>query len=813
MIQNYLKIALRNLQKNRLYAFLNIVGLALGLACCFLVILFIRHERSYDDFQIHQKTAYRANYHPRFANPDMVLTRNPAPMAPLLAAQIPEIQVAARMYPRSVSLREPGSNQQFEMADAHFADPGIFQILTFQFLEGSARSALNEPFSIVLNETNARKLFGDQTALGKSLYLANQGPFKVTGVVRDWPSNAHLRFDFLAPYAAMFDIEPGHTRDQIRDNLTKNWVASHSYTYLLLAEHAQPDLVASKMGAFIRQFGNPQVRDGQDFSLLRVRNIHLDSQSDGEPVDPANPNYLRIFLSIGLLTLLIACINFINLTTASAMQRVREVSLRKVMGAGRGALIRQYLGESQLMGFMAFLLSLVLVSMGLPLLNRVTDTEISLSYTQDWPLLGLFAGIFILAGLLAGGYPAWFISRFQPVAGLKGISGAPGGALLRKMLTTTQFFVAVALIAGTIVIYSQLDYLRNFPLGFEKDSVLQVPLFSASLNSIFGQTTPDLRSKTLAFEDELLKNSAIQAVTQSQGAPGFGTARRNFTTDSIRQEANLFMSAISVDYDFAKLYEIKILAGRDFDKTFGTDHIHGFMINEEAVKTLGWKTIENAIGKNITMEGREGQVVGVFKDFHFTSLHSEMLPLALVVSPNQFNTFSIRLQGGRFQEGLAIVQKAWTQFFPEKVFEPEFLSESLANNYEAEQRLSDLIGYFALLAILISCFGLFGLATFTAFQKTKEIGIRKVLGASVAGITGLLATEFLKLVLVAIVIASPIAYYFMDRWLSDFAYRIDLQGWMFIAAASVAVTIALLTVGFQSVRAALANPVESLRSE
>ncbi len=813
MIQNYLKIALRNLQKNRLYTFLNISGLALGLACCFLVILFIRHERSYDDFQVHQKTAYRVNYHPRFANPDLLLTRNPAPMAPLLAAQIPEIQVAARLYPRSVSLREPGSNQQFEMADAHFADPGILQILSFQFLEGDANSALNEPFSIVLNETNARKLFGEQPALGRSLYLANQGPFKVSGVVRDWPSNAHLRFDFLAPYTAMFDIEPGYTRDQIRNNITQNWVASHSYTYLLLANNAQPEVVASKMGAFIREFGNPQVREQQDFSLLPVRNIHLESRADGEPVATANPNYLRIFLSIGLLTLLIACINFINLSTASAMQRVREVSLRKVMGAGRGALIRQYLGESLLMGFGAFLLSLGLVAFGLPLLNRVTGTEISLSYAQDWPLLGLFAGIFILAALLAGGYPAWFISRFQPVAGLKGVSGAPGGALLRKLLTTAQFFVAIALIAGTIVIYAQLDYLRNFPMGFEKDSVLRVPLFSDNLNSIFGQTTPDMRSKTLAFEDELLKNSAIKAVTQSQGAPGFGTARRNFSTDSIRPEDNLFMSAFAVDYDYAKLYDLKLLAGRDFDKSFGTDHINGFMINEQAVKTLGWKTPENAVGKNITMEGRNGQVVGVFRDFHFNSLHDEIQPLALVVSPNQFNTFSIRLEGGRFQEGRDIVQKTWTQFFPEKVFEPEFLSEGLANNYETEKRLSDLIGYFALLAILISCFGLFGLATFTAFQKTKEIGIRKVLGASIVGITGLLAKDFLKLVFIAIVLAIPLAYYFMHAWLEDFAYRIDIQWWMFALAGVVAVAIAFLTVGFQSVRAALANPVKSLRSE
>jgi len=813
MIQSYLKIALRNLLKNRLYTFLNISGLALGLACCFLVILFIRHEQSYDNFQLNQKTAYRVNYLPRFADPDMVLVNSPAPMAPLLAAEIPEIQVAARMYPRSVSLREPGSNQQFEMERAHFADSSILQILTFEFLEGHAATALNEPFSIVLNETNAQKLFGGQSALGKPLYLANQGPFKVTGVVRDWPSNAHLRFDFLAPYAAMYDIEPGHSRDQIRNNITQNWVASHSFTYLLLAENAQPEVVASKMGAFIRKFGNPQLRDKQEFSLLPVRDIHLKSQADNEPVATVNPNYLRIFFSIGLLTLLIACINFINLTTASAMQRVREVSLRKVLGAGRGALIRQYLGESLLMGFMAFLLSLVLVAGGLPVLNQITGTEISLEYARDWPILGLFAGIFVLAGLLAGGYPSWFISRFQPVAGLKGASAAPGGALLRKMLTTAQFFVAIALITSTIVIYAQLNYLQNFPLGFEKDSVLRVPLYSANLNSVFGQTDQSQRNKTLAFEEELLKNSAIEAVTQSQGAPGLGSVRRNFTTDSIQREHNLFMSGMAVDYDFAKLYGLQIITGRDFDKSFGTDHISGFLINEQAVKTLGWKTPENAVGKKINMEGRDGQVVGVFRDFHFNSLRDEMLPLALVVSPNQFNTFSIRLQGGRFQEGMALVEKTWTQFFPEKVFEPEFLSEGLADTYAAEQRLSKLIGYFALLAILISCFGLFGLATYTAFQKTKEIGVRKVLGASVAGITGLLAQEFLRLVLVAFVIASPIAYYFMQNWLADFAYRIDIQWWMFVLAGSIAVTIAFLTVSFQSLRAALANPVESLRSE
>ncbi|GAB4498347.1 MAG: ABC transporter permease [Saprospiraceae bacterium] len=813
MLQNYLKIALRNLSKNRLYAFLNIAGLALGLACCFLVILFIRHEHSYDDFQKNEKTAYRVNYLPRFADPDMTLINSPAPMAPLLAAQIPEIKVAARMYPRSVSVREPVSNKQFEIEDAHFADSTILQILTFDFLEGHAATALNEPFSIVLNETNARKFFGDQPALGKSLYLANQGPFKVTGVVRDWPSNAHLRFDFLAPYAAMFDIEPGYSRDQIRDNLTKNWVASHSYTYLLLADNANPDVVAGKMGAFIRQFGLPQVRDKQEFSLLPVRDIHLKSEADNEPVAAANTNYLRIFLTIGLLTLLIACINFINLTTASAMQRVREVSLRKVLGAGRGALIRQYLGESLLMGFMAFLLSLVLVVLGLPLLNNVTGTEITLDFVRDWPVLGLFALIFIAAGLLAGGYPAWFISRFQPVSGLKGASGAPGGTLLRKMLTTAQFFVAIALIAGTIVIFSQLHYLRNFPLGFEKDNVLQVPLFSANMNSVFGQIDQNLRSKTLAFEEELLKNSAIVATTQSQGVPGFGSVRRNFTTDSIRPEDNLFMSGMAVDYDFSELYGLQILAGRDFDKSFGTDHINGYLINEQAVKTLGWQTPENAVGKRINMEGRDGQVVGVFRDFHFASLRGEILPLALVVSPNQFNTFSIRLQGGRFTEGMAHIEKTWQQFFPEKVFEPQFLNEGIARAYEAEQRLSDLIGYFALLAILISCFGLFGLTTYTAFQKTKEIGIRKVLGASVVSVVGLLSSGYLKLLGIAFVLASPLVFYGMNKWLSDYPYRISVEWWMLAGAGVVAVAVAFLTVSFQSVKAALANPVKSLRSE
>ena len=813
MLENYLKIALRNLLKNRLYAFLNIAGLALGLACCFLIILFIRHERSYDDFQVNQKTAYRVNYLPRFADPDMTLINCPAPMAPLLAAEIPEIKVAGRMYRRSVSVSDPEHNVQFEMEDAHFSDSTILHILTFDFVEGHAATALNEPFSIVLNETNARKLFGNQSALGKSLYLANQGPFKVSGVVRDWPSNAHLRFDFLAPYASMFDIEPGYSRDQIRNNINQNWVASHSYTYLLLADNADPAVVAAKMGAFIRRAGNPQVRDKQEFSLLPVRDIHMKSQSDSEPVAAANSNYLRIFLTIGLLTLLIACINFINLTTASAMQRVREVSLRKVLGAGRGALIRQYLGESLLMGFMAFLLSLGLVVAGLPLLNHVTGTEIRLEYARDWQMLWLFALIFILAGLLAGSYPAWFISRFQPVAGLKGATGTPGGGLLRKILTTAQFFVAIALIAGTIVIYAQLDYLRNFPLGFEKDNVVTVPLFSDNMNTIFGQIDQNLRSKTLAFEEELLKNPGITAVTQSQGAPGFGSVRRNITTDSIRREDNLFMSAMAVDYDFSELYGLQIISGRDFDKSFGTDHINGYLVNEQAVKTLGWQTPDNAVGKRIDMEGRDGQVVGVFRDFHFTSLRGEILPLALIVNPSQFSTFSIRLKGGRLTESMAYIEKTWQQFFPEKVFEPQFLNEGIAASYEAEQRLSDLIGYFALLAILISCFGLFGLTTYTAYQKTKEIGIRKVLGASVGSVIGLLSTGYLKLLGIAFVLASPLVLYGMNKWLSDYPYHISVAWWMLAVAGATAVAIAFLTVSFQSVKAALANPVKSLRRE
>ncbi|MEO6037683.1 MAG: FtsX-like permease family protein, partial [Saprospiraceae bacterium] len=488
-------------------------------------------------------------------------------------------------------------------------------------------------------------------------------------------------------------------------------------------------------------------------------------------------------------------------------------SLRKVLGAGRLALIRQYLGESLLLGFFAFLLALLLVKAGLPLLNSMTGKAISLQFARDWPVLGLFTGIFLIAGLLAGGYPAWFISRFQPVAGLKGLAGAPGGAWLRNLLTTGQFFVAIALVAGTVIIYAQLDYLKNFPLGFNKDNMLRVPLFSASMNSVFGRTDQNWRSKTLAFEEELLKNPAISGVTQSEGTPGSGGVRHNFTTDSIRAEDNLFVSAMAVDYDFTQVYGVQILAGRAFDKAFGTDHISGFLINEEAVKTFGWYTPENALGKKINMEGRDGQVVGVFRDFHFSSLRDNMLPLVLVASPDRFNTFSIRLQGGHFEEGRRYIQKAWTQFFPEKVFEPQFLSDNLDENYADEQRLSEMIGYFALMAILISCFGLFGLTTFTAYQKTREIGIRKVLGASIGSVLRVLTANYLKLLAIAFVLAAPLVWYGMDKWLRDYPFRIAIQWWMLVGSGLFVVGIAVLAVGFQSIKAALANPVRSLRSE
>jgi putative ABC transport system permease protein len=819
MLQNYVKIAIRTLLKNKTFAIINALGLAIGMACCFLILLFLQHEFSYDQFHEKADNIYRINYGADFAGDGLVIAACPPPIAPLMHDNFPGIDQVARMYGRqvSVSTKDPNGNalNKYEIQNQFFADSTILNIFTFDFLQGNPTSALDAPSSIILTDEMAIQFFGTPDALGKVIYLEDTYPFTVTGVVRKFPENSHIQFNMIAPYPDMFNTAPEQSRTAMRNNLNSNWVISHSYTYVLLNEGGNPEEVDKAFPTLLEKFGNPQVREGQNFTLVPLKDIHLHSTAGSEPTPPANLSFLYIFLAIGFVTLLIAAINFVNFSTAGSLGRAKEVGVRKVLGASKSSVVTQFLGESMILSFIGFLISMILIRLALPYMNELTNRELSFDIINNGTLAALFLGIFILAGLLAGSYPAFFVTRFKPVSILrgKGFASIPKGVYLRKALITIQFIATIGLIGGALGIYKQIQYLQSQPMGFQSDYMLNVPLFSPQLNSIFGGLNGDLRQKINSFEEELLKNPKVEAITLSSTVPGQGAPRRNVQGEHITAEDNLYLTCNSVDYDFLETYELELVAGRSFDKEMGTDHQNAFVLNERAVADMQWKNAEDAIGKRLLREGKEGTVIGVVKDFHQTSLHQTIIPLVMDVQAAIFTNFSIKINSAEVPASLEFIEETWDEFFPQKVFEYTFLDESIENLYQAETRLGQIIGYFAFLAILISCFGLYGLVAFAAAQKTKEIGIRKVLGASIPSILTMLSKEFVFLILVAGFIALPLAYYGLTQWLTNYPYNISVGAWLFFIPILGVLTIALLTISYQTIKAAIANPVEALKYE
>lgn len=816
MIQNYTTIAFRNLLKNGKYTVINLVGMTVGMASCFLILAYLRYEQNFDTFFPKGDRLYRIGYHADFAGEPLDLNRVPAPIGPAMHDFFPQVESVARLFPRSVSVRDPQSDRQFEIEGTLFADSTTQEVLGLEFLHGDPATALDAPFSVVLNDETANRIFGTDQVMGRQLRVANEAIFTVTGVVRRLPRQSHLEFDMLLPFRNIPDAEPASARENVRKALTANWLASYTYTYVILRPGASPDAVNALFPEFIKKHGHEQFRDKQKFSLFPVRDIHQYSTASDEVVATANPSYLRIFGIVGFLILLIAVINFVNLSTAVYLDRTREVAVRKALGARRSSLVGQFLTETMLLSFMAFLPALGLLSLLIRLFNAQNDKYVSFHPVQDWPLTLSFAGIFVLTGLLAGVYPALFASRFRPVEVFQKnspVGAGSAGQWLRKSLITIQFAVSIALLCGTLIMLSQLHYWQNMPLGFDTERIISVPLSSANINSAFAPGDSTLRRRMNAFDELLLQNPGIGEVTMASSMPGFGAPLFPVSTDKIRLEDNVFLASISVDYDFAETFKLKMLAGRDFDKSFGVDHLGSYVLNEMAVKTLGWASPEEAIGQNVARGGRKGKVIGVVNNFNTAGLQNALNPVIMDVSPGAFTAFAIRLKDNNTQAVTADIEKAWRQFFPEKAFEYTFLDDDLRSSYEQESRLMQLCADFAGIAILLACFGLFGLVDFSVRQRRKEIGVRKVLGASVRSVVGLLSRDFLKLVGIALVLATPVAYWAMSQWLADFAYRVDIQWWVFAVAGLAAGLVAFLTVGFQSVRAALVNPVKSLRSE
>jgi putative ABC transport system permease protein len=813
MLKNYITIALRNLTRQKAYTAINIAGLATGMACCFLIFLFVSHEMGYDKFQEKADRIYQLEYEVTFGGNPTKLATAPPPIAPLLHGFFPEIETSARVYFRNAGLQRPDKNNadKYEEENFGFADSTLTSIFTFDFIAGNSLTALHAPFNVIISDEMAKKYFGQEEALGKTLLFDGKHPLKVSGVFRKYPDNSHIHPHFFANYETMFAT----SAEAARENLPKNWVISHSYYYMLLKPGYTVAAVNARFPAFLEKFGHPQLRKDQKFSLVSLLDIHLRSEAQNQLEPGGDITYVYVFIGIAVITLLIACINFINLATASSLRRTREVGVRKVLGAYRWQLIWQFLGESVLICLIAFVISIILVILGLPFLNNITEKQLSLTHLIDWRILAGFVGVFVLTGLVAGTYPAFFVSGFESVVSLKGTSvpTKAGGVGLRKVLVVLQFTVSIALIAGALVAFQQLEYLRNRPLGFQKEHTLVVPLFSQNLNNIFGGIGPEMRGKTNAFEEVIAQNPKIKSSTLSGGTPGNGAINRGTVPEGFTQEDNLFVAGMPVDYDFISSYGLEVIAGRDFSKEFGTDHLEAFIVNEQAVKQFKWGSPQEAIGKTINREGKKGKVVGVVKDFNYVSLQLPIESFLFDVNPPLFNTFSIKVQSDNIPQTIEFLESKWNEFFPEKAFAYTFLDEDINLAYNADRRLGRVINYFAFMAIFISGLGLFGLASFTTAQRTKEIGIRKVLGATVPQIVQLLYKDFAILVGIAFFIAIPLTIYLANKWLEEFAFSINIEWWMFAIPGLLVTIIALLTVSWQSIKAALINPVKSLRNE
>lgn len=817
MIRNYLKVAWRSIFRNKLTAFINIFGLALAMACALLIYLFVQDETSYDQYHANADRIYRVtrSFHSQEGVVNLHLASVAPPVGPLLKNDFGEIEVMARTinFGLVVSLEENGVVKVSNNEERLFvAEPSIFKIFDIPVTMGDPLKALERPFTVMLSENTARRYFNDTNIVGKRLRANNAFDLEITGVFKDFPGQAHWHPEFLVSFATLED-------DNIygRNGLETNWGNNAFGTYLLLSEGADHKKLESSFPAFMDKHFSKYAHESwgapADFVaskvttlyLQKITDIHLRSHLDDEVEANGNINTVYMMSAIGLFIMLIACFNFINLSTARATKRAKEVGLRKVVGAIRNQLIGQYLSESIVTAIIAFALALVLASVGLNWLNAFANKGLTIHSLVDPSFVGIVIISVLIVGALAGVYPAFVISSFKPALTLKGKQLSVGKGGIRRILVVAQFAISIVLIIATLITFQQLRYLNDRDLGYAKDQIVTFPYYRELTNAYDG------------FYNELTSSEKITNVARSSRIPtgrlldSYGEARVLKGDSLVSAEVDL--KTIIIDEDFFDTYGIGIVAGRNFSKEIPTDDSLAFILNEAAVKTIGWKNSEENIDKDFHYNGTRGKLIGVVNDFHFESLHQTIAPMIFLASRNNYNVLSIQLAGNNMQQGLAEVEKAWRSFLPARPFEYTFLSERYRNLYETEQKQSQLFTTFAGLAIFIASLGLFGLATFNTLQRIKEIGIRKVLGASVPSILALLSKEIIILVLAANLIAWPVAWYFMNQWLLTFAYHTSMNVLVYGVAAVAAILLAIITVGAQTLKAALTNPASTLRSE
>lgn len=816
MLKNYFKIAWRNLMKNKVFSFINILGLSIGLTCCMLITLYILNETSYDRYQKNADNIYQVGTEFKGLGNFKKLPNTPAALGEIMKSVFPQIQQTTRLVrlfaeDKTLLQYTPQNDaiKSFYETKGYLADSTFFRMFTYNFIEGNPVTALSNPNSVVLSEEIAKKIFGNQPALNKVIHISSSTngdhDFQVTGVFKpiNKPSHIDGRF-FLSTMG-------GNIADMIKDagtNLANN---NMYYTYLLLAPGTDPKKLEAQFPAFVDKYAGKELKavgfqKGQ--YLVVLKDIHLHSGSDGDVTPSGSVMYLYILASIALFTLIIACINFMNLATARSSRRSSEVGIRKVLGAEKKFLVAQFLGESVMMSLIAFVFALLFTQLLIPAFNAVSGKTLSLNFSNTG-IVTVFLLLSIFTGLLAGSYPAFYLSSFNPAKVLKGkFSNSFAAVSLRKGLVIFQFVISVVLIIASVVIAQQMKYLRSADLGFEQERQIVIPLRSQNAKKIYD-----------AFKDELLKQSTVADVGASMFYPGITNFSDNILYkegEGMQQGKDLRMNY--VDTRFLQTLNIQPVAGRLFSDDFPADTSHGIIINEKAIKELGFASPKESIGKKLfsDFQGKtyNYEIVGVVKDFHYEDLHLPITPYGFRLSLDpQYNYMIVHARPGNINNILGSIKNSWHNLNPSEPFEYSFLDKDFQKNYDAENRLAAIVGYFTAIAILISCLGLFGLATFSAEQRIKEIGIRKTLGASVSSIVSLLSKDFLKLVGIAVLIASPLAWFAMNKWLRSFAYRIHINWSVFVITTLTALLIALITISFQAIKAALANPVESLRSE
>ena len=807
MLKNYLRVALRNLRNFKAFSLINIIGLAVGIACCLAIMLYVRDELSYDKFNGNAEQIYRVCLRGLINNRELNSAVSTAPLGPALERDLPEVVSYVRMRHFNDPLVRY-KDRTFSEKRFLWVDSTFFNVFTVRFVEGNPKTALNRPNCVVISEATAKKYFGSDDAIGKILNIDNNRDCVVTGVVKGFPHDSHFHFDFLGSLCTY------------EDSRNPFWLSFNYYTYLLLHKGTDQNKFEKELRDEFKMYAGPQLKQSMGISLDQfetagnrlgfflqpLTSIHLYSHLDGELENNGDISRVYIFSAIAIAILLIACINFINLATARSDKRAKEVGVRKTLGSNRSQLVRQFITESVLMTAIAVVIAVGLVELLLPSLNDIAEKEMRLSLISDFWAVPFLVLLTLLVGSAAGIYPAFYLSSHKPIQALKSdMIAKERKSFLRSGLVVFQFAVSIVLLIATFVIYSQLKYIQNKDLGFNKEQVIVI------------NRTDHLGKNVESFKQELLGNSKVTSVSISTAIPGDQQGSVAFWVQGTSSQQAQGMSYMYSDCDFLKTYQLKLVSGRFLSKDHPSDTM-AVVVNQAAEKAFG---VKDLVGKYLVTPGRSQstaqmyEVVGVVKDFNYASLHDLVQPLVIGFLPSgQTGQFvSVRDAPGDYASTLSFIESAWKKYAGDEAFDYDFLDRNLAHLYAAEQSTSKIVTIFSGLAMFVACLGLLGLAAFVAQRRTKEIGIRKVLGASVTEIIYLLSREFAKGILVANLVAWPLGYYVMNNWLKNFAYRIDMTVWPFLLGGILALIIAIVSVSWQAIRAATANPIESLRYE